>query len=77
MVQTTHFGGQTSLLVPTCFILIQRNSIEMQELLTLAGGFVLCQGFAVPPVEKPVRVYRFATSKSDPGREQNATFLPT
>ena len=77
MVHTAHFACQTSLLVPKCFILILRNYIKIERLAIDDRSLVFCLDSAVPPVEKPARVYRFETLNSEPTRAQNATFLPS
>ncbi len=77
MVQTAHFGGQTSLLVPDCFILIHRNYIKIRWLARVGQRRASCQRFAISPVEKPARVYRFETSKTEQKMTQNKTFLPS
>jgi hypothetical protein len=77
MVHTAHFAAQTSLLVPKCFILILRNYIRIERLAMTDRRLALCLDFAVPPVEKPARVYRFETLKLGPTRAQKATFLPS
>src|ERR1700719_3125327 len=58
MVQTTHFGGQTSLLVPKCFILIHSNSMQTMQLVsfdhrecTLPGLRCTSCGKACPTVQ--------------------------
>jgi hypothetical protein len=70
MVQTAHFGGQTNLLVPGCFNLMHCNSIKIGRIDDSCVPGCILSGFALRPVEKPVRTYRLGhVNRSAKGRK--------
>jgi hypothetical protein len=71
MVQTAHFGGQTNLLVPKCFNLMHCNSIKIGRIDGSRVPGCVLPGFAVRPVEKPVRTYRLGhVNRNAKGRKR-------
>ena len=72
MVQTAHFGAQTNLLVPRCFNLMHCNSIKIGRIDGSRVPGCVLPGFAVRPVEKPVRTYRLGhVNRNAKGRKRD------